>query len=350
MAIDNITIFNLSGDVLYCGNDRKYFRSIDFYIKHLLTQYSPTVFVIDSIQYIRVIRNNLHFVSFDLINQPPSICISHIFSIITAITDFCNGLSETIIRNNLIRVSEVIEEMLDKTSIKSYQIVSPMSTDFSITQIFKTNTETRGVYVEHIETLDSNGTIKGIINVKSSECLPLTIYLKYPDDVEFKGNNPMNGLLNIPLTFGSVRVLTYKLKRDIVAPFDVKIKIEKGDTYIKFNSTIKQRVIGKCWLVFNKPKYIESVRVIDGEGQIEDNNQNKQKIKWNIIGNGTIKFNYKEGIQPLTSDFPFVCVEFEAEKTIVSGISIIKMKLERNDIPIYLKQATKQGSWTIKIL
>ncbi|EDR27838.1 hypothetical protein EDI_154600 [Entamoeba dispar SAW760] len=183
------------------------------------------------------------------------------------------------------------------------------------------------------------------------ENIPLTLYLKYPDNIEIKGNKPINGILNIPLKFGSIRVLTYKLKNNIIAPFDVKIKIEKGDTYIKFNSIIKQRVIGKCWLIFNKPKYIENVKIIEGEGQIEDDNiQNNKKIKWNIIGNGIIKFNYKEGIQPLISDFPFVCVEFEAEKTIISGINIIKMKIDRNDIPIYLKQATKQGSWTIKIL
>ncbi|ELP88174.1 hypothetical protein EIN_224170 [Entamoeba invadens IP1] len=346
--MESVVILNTSGDVLFQSIQQKYLKCIDFYVQNLLNNERDNFVISNDVLFVRYIRNGLHFLTFTEKNYSVAICISLLQQIATAIGDLCNGTNENEIRTNLIRVSEIIDELTKKISLKPYHIVSPLVSTFSLSQMFSGN-ENDGIFVEHIETLSSNGNISGIINIKSSVPQQFNFVLKHPEDVVFYGTKPQNGFVSIPLLFGTTRVLSYKMHKEVNPPFLIQMKVEKNENYIKFVVSVTQRVIGKCYLIFHRPSHITTVRTIDGNGVL-DLLSYHDKVRYSVIGTGSLKFSYQDGVVPCVSDFPFVTVEFEAEKTIVSGTQIIRLSPERKETPVYLKQATKQGSWTIRVV
>ncbi|KAL7718878.1 Mu subunit [Entamoeba marina] len=301
MATESLCVLNSTGDVLLSKMNSIHERCVEHYISKGLQSYEIS----------------FEYCGGKICSSTP-IITARIDEFVTALKDVCGNLTEAAVRKEIIRAREVADEHVEYGAMKSV-VISTLS-------------NTASVFVEHVETLSKNGKINGIINIKSA----------FPMNMSFYLTNMCQGTLGLDscrFERGSQKIFAYQSEAHTI-PFSVNAKSRLVGRALVISVKVKQKSVGKCWIIAKKPPGIENIVVTNGDIVTK-----QDLVRWRVQ-NGEMKLYYDTDSKPRLTDIPFISVEFEAEDTIASNCNIQKISLERSDVTLYIKRATVQGNWT----
>lgn len=396
--ISQIFFLSNRGDILINRNFRSdlFKETPEIFFRNLKKQAedSSPVFSSEGIIYLYLHIDTIYFVATSRFNVQPSLILHYMNQIISVIKDFCGGLSENIIRKNLVLVYEILDEMMDfgypqltnTEQIKDY-IVTPVEQEksffnFDTSKIFKKSTinaqttketianaeQKNAIFFDVIESLNivfnsqdrvTFQSVDGVIQVKSYLTGHPQLDLEF-NDISFLSDYSFHECVNeenfsslkklvVKPIMGQFDLMNYRISNKFNLPLHLTPYIKQDNPYkVEFEIILRCMLDSKLeakvvHIRFNVPECTSSVKT---ETEAKDKSkraeyqQDNREVVWTIFKMKgqeetklvtKISLSEEIGAYQLRKEIGPIKMQYEIVSTNLSDLKIHKLDISGSE-------------------